>query len=200
MHPRDAVMTEPSRLRAAFSGWNLSWSSTRSNGQGEWWFLGQMALIVAVILVPAWPDPGLFKLPAAGHQALMAMGSLLLVSGLGLATAAFVQLGANLSPLPDPKPGIQLVGSGVYRLCRHPIYLAVLLCATGVTIQRFSVLHLVLLLALAWLLRGKARREEEGLQRRHPQYAQMFQTTAAIAPWIVGLNWSVEEAKRNQHI
>ena len=188
------VRTRGIGIKAALSGWNLSWAGLWRNQQGEWWLLGQGVLILAVIILPGWPQSALADLNLIWRNCLMISGGSLLTGGVVLAVASFLALGDNLSPLPEPKPGIQLVQSGPYRLCRHPLYLAVLICAAGVMLMRQSPLHLALLIALAMTLRGKAKREEQGLVRRHSDYSTLFSGKPAILAWIPGLNWSIEDA------
>ena len=185
-------------MRTAFQGWNLSWSGLRRNTQGEWWFIGQMALILATIFCPSWPQTSAALLAPTLRQALLLAGMVVLITGLVLATSAFLALGDNLSPLPDPKPGIQIVRQGPYQLCRHPMYLAVLVCAAGVLLIRQSALQLVLLLALGVVLRGKAQREERGLTAQHPDYSEVMGQTPAIAAWLPGLNWPLPSAAQSQ--
>ena len=178
---------------AAFKGWNLHWRGLLTNQQGEWWLALQVALILAVMVLPGWPKPAALALSSLHTWPVQVLGSGLLVAGLGLAGGAFFSLGASLSPLPDPKPGSVVVRSGPYRLCRHPMYLAVLICAAGVMVMRLSGVHVVLLIVLALTLRGKARREEKALLARDPAYAEAFQHSWAIAPWIPGLNWPLKQ-------
>ena len=178
---------------AAFKGWNLHWRGFLTNQQGEWWLALQVALILAVTVVPGWPEPAALALSSFNTWPTQVLGSGLLVAGLGLAGGAFFSLGASLSPLPDPKPGSVVVRSGPYQLCRHPMYLAVLICATGVMVMRLSGMHALLLVLLVLTLRGKARREEKALLALDPAYAELFQDSWAIAPWIPGLNWSLKQ-------
>ena len=164
-------------LKAAFQGWNLSWSGFIRNAQGEWWFVAQITLIVAVIVSPAWPLP-LKTTPTSIHQTLVLAGGLIL--------------------LMDPKPGIQIVRQGPYRWCRHPMYLAVLACAFGVLLMRQSPLQVILLICLGLVLRGKAQREERCLVASHPEYATTMGQTPAIAAVIPGLNWRLPDAPSNE--
>jgi protein-S-isoprenylcysteine O-methyltransferase Ste14 len=115
----------------------------------------------------------------------------LLLVGLGLALQAFMRLGPNLTPLPEPMAGAALVTSGAYARCRHPLYQAVLLCSLGVTLALGSLLHLALLAALCGVLGGKARREERALAAVHPDYAAYRACTPAIIPRLPWLDWRV---------
>ena len=63
------------------------------------------------------------------------------------------------------------------------------MASLGVVIATGSLLHLSLLLALAAVLRGKARREEQGLAERHPDYLSYMASTPAIVPRLPGLDW-----------
>ena len=120
---------------------------------------------------------------------LSLIGALLVLAGLTLAVQAFVSLGSSLSPLPEPKEGNQLVSSGAYKRCRHPMYLAVLLCSLGVALGVGSLFHLLLFLLLVLVLGGKARREERILLALHPDYASYRRNTAAIIPNLPWLDW-----------
>jgi protein-S-isoprenylcysteine O-methyltransferase Ste14 len=167
--------------------WGFTWAGWRDNRHGEWWLMAQLALIAADLLLPAWPAP--VALGLAWPAWLVALGWLLLLAGLVLAAQAFWRLGPSLSPLPEPMPGAALVTQGVYGRCRHPLYQALLLAALGQALRLGSPLHLLLLLALAAVLAGKARREERALCRSHPDYPAYRAVTPAIVPWLPGLDW-----------
>ena len=156
--------------------WGLSWGGWLDNRRGEWWLLGQLGLIALDIALPSWP------LAWRAPQVVMVAGGLVLIGGLVLAAVAFVQLGSNLTPLPEPMPNAELKAQGLYGFCRHPLYLAVLVCALGMALIKGGLLHPVLLLALAVLLRGKAQREEQALLRQYPGYAAYQQRVPAFFP------------------
>ena len=156
--------------------WGLSWGGWLDNRRGEWWLLGQLVLIALDIALPAWP------LRWSAPQGLMVVGVVVLIAGLVLAAAAFVQLGSSLTPLPEPMPNAELKAQGLYGFCRHPLYLAVLVCALGMALIKGGVLHPLLLLGLTVLLRGKAKREEQALLRHYPDYGAYQQRVPAFFP------------------
>ena len=156
--------------------WGLSWGGWLDNRRGEWWLLGQLVLIAMDIALPAWP------LRWSSAQGLMVVGVVVLIAGLVLAAVAFVQLGSSLTPLPEPMPNAELKAQGLYGFCRHPLYLAVLVCALGMALIKGGVLHPLLLLGLAVLLRGKAKREEQALLRQYPDYGAYQQRVPAFFP------------------
>ena len=156
--------------------WGLSWGGWLDNRRGEWWLLGQLVLIALDIALPAWP------LRWSSPQGLMVVGVVVLIAGLVLAAAAFVQLGSSLTPLPEPMPKAELKAQGLYGFCRHPLYLAVLVCALGMALIKGGVLHHLLLLGLVVLLRGKAKREEQALLRQYPDYGAYQQRVPAFFP------------------
>ena len=156
--------------------WGLSWGGWLDNRRGEWWLLGQLVLIGLDIALPAWPP--LWRAP----QGVMVVGGLVLIGGLVLAAVAFVQLGSSLTPLPEPIPNAELKAQGLYGFCRHPLYLAVLVCALGMALIKGGVLHPSLLLALAVLLCSKAQREEQALLLKYPEYAAYQQRVPAFFP------------------
>ena len=172
--------------KQAFTGWGLSWDGWLHNRRGEWWLLAQLILIAAH-LAPTWPAPDGFGVQ--WPSPLRLIGLMVLMLGLALALQGFLALGANFSPLPDPKPGAALITEGVYRQCRHPLYRAVLVCSLGVVIALGSGLHLLLLTMLCVLLMGKARREEKALLGILPSYATYRTETPAIVAHCPGLDW-----------
>ena len=178
----------PASGRSLLSRWGLSWGGWLDNRRGEWWLLAQLALIAAHLL-PPWPAPGSWGY--AWPLPLALGGAVLFLLGLVLALQAFLRLGPNLTPLPEPMAGAALVTTGAYARCRHPLYQAILLCSLGVTLALGSLLHLALLLGLCAVLGGKARREERALERVHPDYAAYRVRTPAIIPRCLWLDWRV---------
>ncbi len=178
--------SSPSALRLAFSGWGLSLNGLINNQQGEWWLLAQLILISAHLL-PAWPSPTAigFSWPVP----LTIAGALLFFIGIALVSKAFLRLGPNLSPLPEPKPGAALVTSGAYRNCRHPLYQGLITSSIGVMLFQGSILHLLLLIGLCGLLKGKAQYEEQRLIEIHREYRSYLKNTPAIFPNFPVLDW-----------
>lgn len=168
------------------SRWGFSWQGLRDNRRGEWWLIAQL-LLIAAHLLPATPPP--VALGLVWPPALALLGWATLALGLLLAVQALWKLGPSLTPLPEPMAGAALVTSGAYGRCRHPLYQAILICSFGVALALGSLLHLGLLLTLALVLSGKARREERRLLQLHPDYGSYRASTAAIVPGLPGLDW-----------
>ena len=167
--------------------WGFSRGGWLDNRRGEWWLLAQLLLIALDVLLPSWPAR--WAWPPLLLPWLPFLGLGLLGGGLLLALLAFLHLGESLTPLPEPMPSVPLKQQGLYGFCRHPLYLAVLICSSGMALIRGGLLHPLLLLALAVLLVGKARREEGALLALHPDFEAYRQRTAAIVPWLPGLDW-----------
>jgi protein-S-isoprenylcysteine O-methyltransferase Ste14 len=176
----------PNTLAERLSAWGFSWAGLRDNRHGEWWLIAQMALILAHLL-PATPSPD--SLGLHWPLALRLGGLALFGLGLVLAGQGAVNLGASLSPLPEPMPAAALVTTGAYGRCRHPLYQSLILCSLGVTLALGSALHLALLLGLVVVLGCKARREEARLCSLHPEYSAYRATTPAILPGLPWLDW-----------
>lgn len=157
------------------------------NRRGEWWLAAQL-LLIAALLLPPWPAPLPWGL--SWPLGLRLVGAVLVVLALATAAQAFTALGTSLTPLPEPMPGAALITEGPYRHCRHPLYRSVLLGALGMVVLLGSLLHLLVLLALAAVLGGKARREERALLAAHPHaYPAYRAATPAILPGLPWLDW-----------
>lgn len=170
--PRSASPAEdqPSRVAALLSHWGFSRAGLLDNRRGEWWLIAQLVLLTTLLAPPL---PPLAWVGLSWPWPWRAGGVMLLLLGAVEALLALRQLGTSLTPLPEPLPEGALVTSGPYARCRHPLYRAILLVG----------------LALAGLLGGKARREERSLLRLHPAYADYQRQTAAILPRLPWLDW-----------
>ena len=171
-------------LAALLARWGFTAAGWRDNRRGEWWLLGQI-LLIAALLLPAWPA----ALPLGWPLPLRLLGGALVLAALVGAWRSLRALGAALTPLPEPLRGASLVTDGPYAHCRHPLYRQILVGALGMALLLGSLLHLALLLALALLLGGKARREERGLEVLHTGYPAYRAATPAIVPHLPWLDW-----------
>ena len=112
----------------------------------------------------------------------LAVGLLLMGVGLLLAMKGLLDLGRNLSPLPRPRTGAELVETGVYRWVRHPIYGGLIALALGWALFVASFLTVLLALLLALLFELKSRREEAWLVERYPGYRDYMDRTDRFFP------------------
>lgn len=135
--------------------------------RGGGWVALQFLLlgVLAVVGVRDWGGWG-----TSFPSPLSTIGVLVMSSGAIVAVFAVVGLGPALTALPAPNEGGPLRTDGMYGVVRHPIYLGVLLLATG-----FSLITtpwgLLVTVVLAVVLDLKRRVEERFLDSTYPQYA-----------------------------
>ena len=168
------------------SSWGFTWEGLYTNKKGEWLLLLQIIILIAHIL-PRWPtninlSPNLSKI-------FLSAGLLILALGLILSTKALIDLGPNLSPLAEPKENARLVIKNSYKICRHPIYLSLLILSTGIVLYKLSIIHFILLIFLTIILKKKAIREEKSLIKIYPKYNEYLRDTPAIISLIGYLDW-----------
>ena len=173
-------------LVLAFSNWGFSWGGVLDNRKGEWWLIGQV-LLIAAHLLPAWSP---FKdSEIIWPTWLTIVGTCLLIIGIIKSAKAFISLGPNLSPLPNPKAGSKLVQTGSYKFCRHPLYQGIIISSLGIVISVGSIFHALLSFSLTVLLIKKAKREELLLIHKHLNYKNYLESTPAIIKGIPLLDW-----------
>jgi protein-S-isoprenylcysteine O-methyltransferase Ste14 len=131
-------------------------------------------LLIALIAYPT-------HMPAIGWVSGILFASGLLVFALALWTMK----GPTFTVMPEPKAGGQLVTSGIYGVVRHPMYLAVLLCAISAGLAygvywKWACCGILLL--VLWL---KLQREERMLLQRYAGYAAYSRRTKALLPWLL---------------
>ena len=155
------------------------WKGTR----GEWFVVGQSALFLLLLLGPrTWPGLPVLA-PGPAHVATLA-GVVLLVGGAALGLAGFLCLGRNLTPLPYPRDGGQLVTRGPYRLVRHPIYAGVIAGGFGWALLVHGLLTLVYAALLLVFFDVKSRFEERWLRDKYPAYASYAQRVCKLIPFV----------------
>ncbi|GAB3127503.1 methyltransferase family protein [Glaciibacter psychrotolerans] len=101
---------------------------------------------------------------------VIATSVVLLVAGVLLMCAGAGRLGPAFTATPIPRQNAAIVTTGIYAYVRSPIYLGYLMVGLGLTLVSASFLHIMVWLALLWLLAGKARWEERMLISAHPEY------------------------------
>jgi protein-S-isoprenylcysteine O-methyltransferase Ste14 len=145
--------------------------------RGEGWVVAQFILLTLVFFAPraahaAFPAP-------LRYLGLLALASGALAGGLGARN-----LGRNLSALPEPVRDGEVVQSGMYGIVRHPIYLGLILLATGWSLARSSLAGCILSVLLFFFFDAKARREERWLLERYPGYQAYREQVKRLIPWL----------------
>ena len=109
------------------------------------------------------------------------VSTLLILVGTVAAVFVLSQLGRSFSVMAEAR---RLVTSGVYRIVRHPLYLAEELAVIGIFMQFVSFWTALLLAAqIAFQLR-RMHNEEVILDEIFPEYAAYRQRTARLVPGI----------------
>lgn len=146
---------------------------------GEGWVALQVVLFVLLALAgiasePAWTG--------AAATLTSLLGLALLLGGALLAARGLLDLGRNLTPVPRPRRGAELVETGVYSLVRHPIYGGIIAAAFGWGLIAASPLTLLLALVVGVFFDLKSRREETWLASHYPGYQAYTSRTRRFFP------------------
>ena len=174
------------KIKTIVSKWGFSKQGIFKNSKGEWYLLSQILLIL-LHFIPA--QPKIENIASSINTVLIIIGLLISVKGLIIAIRAFIDLGENLTPLPYPMSKSSLIKNNSYRDVRHPLYKGLLFISLGVCIFSLSLIHLVLLISLAYVLKRKALKEEEMLKVKFPEYKQYIKEVPAIIKNINFLDW-----------
>ena len=145
--------------------------------RGEGWVLLQFALFAIILFVPRIPD---ILLPTW----LRALGGLLLLAGGVCGTWGVIALGKNLTAVPKPIEGGQLVTTGPYAFVRHPIYAGIILGTAGWGLLRSNLLGVVLALAALVFFDLKSRQEERWLTEAYEAYPAYQRKVKKLIPWV----------------
>jgi protein-S-isoprenylcysteine O-methyltransferase Ste14 len=146
-----------------------------------------LLLLGQAIVVSAWIEPRFLLLAIVDGptvEFLRVIGSVLLFLGLIVFVRALLDLGASwrIGIEEDTKPG--LVTSGLYRFCRNPIFLALLIFLTGYTLLLLTPLSLALLLGTYIGVRQQTSAEEDYLRRAYGNYHEYARLVGRFLPGI----------------
>lgn len=148
----------------------------KSATPGIAWVVSQSVLLV--LLVAAGPAFRADTFSTAG----LAVGGILFGSAGALGIAGVVQLGANRTPFPQPRPGAGLVRHGVYAHCRHPLYASLWLAGLSWACLWQNLPTLGVALVQIPFFMAKARAEERFLRKAFPEYASYAQKVKGFIP------------------
>ena len=114
------------------------------------------------------------------------LGLCILIIGLTIAVMGHVALKRFYSPTLVTKVGHQLIQQGIYRYCRHPIYLgSLLLVVCGVPVYSSSPNGLLVLSGLIPVFLFRIKMEETLLiQEFGDEYLKYRQDTKMLVPFI----------------
>lgn len=144
------------------------------------WVLGQFLLFALVLASPYFlSDLGVWH--GIGHTVA---GVAFIVLGLMLLTAGSLNLGADLTPMPQPREKGELHTTGIYGVVRHPIYSGLTLAILGYCLILPSILEVVIAGVVAYFFDRKASREEARLLARFEGYAEYRRRTSKLIPWL----------------
>lgn len=102
-------------------------------------------------------------------------GAILALIGLGLMLWSARSLGRNLTALPEPVTGGDLVMAGAYRWVRHPMYTGVICLFLGVSDAFDAPAALILSALLVGFFSMKSRYEERQLRISYPAYGSYLE-------------------------
>ncbi len=168
------------------SKWGFSKQGLFNNSKGEWYLFSQIVLIL-LHLIPPYPE--IKQIPFSIHTLCIILGLGISILGLFIVIKALIDLGENLTPLPYPMNESSLIENNSYKIVRHPIYKGLLYISLGIFIFSLSLIHLSLLILLAYILKIKALKEEERLKIKFPEYKNYINKVPAIIKKLKYLDW-----------
>jgi len=125
--------------------------------------LGALAAIPALGVITGWPLT--WPTPMSG-----AVGGLVVLAGFVIDYRAGKTLGRQLTPMPTPTVGAQLIERGIFGRVRHPVYLGLLLIVLGWWLMWLTPPTFAAVVGVAVFFDAKSAREEELLIERFPGY------------------------------
>lgn len=146
-----------------------------------------LLLLGQAVVAVGWPQALRPVVPASSDPArwLHWIGAALMLGGIVLLVAAQLDLGASWRIGIDEEARPGLVDGGLYRLCRNPIFLGLLIAITGYTALLPTPLSLILLAGQFLGMRLQIAAEEAYLLRTYGDaYRAYAQRVGRLLPWL----------------
>ena len=173
-------------IKTILSRWGFSKQGLFQNKKGEWYLFSQILLIL-LHFIP--PYPKIQNISFSINIFFVIIGLAISIQGIIIVIKALIDLGDNLTPLPYPMNESSLIKNNSYKNNRHPLYKGILFISLGICIFSLSLIHLFLLISLAYILKIKALKEEEKLKIKFPEYEKYMEDVPAIIKSIKYLDW-----------
>ncbi|WP_159449193.1 isoprenylcysteine carboxylmethyltransferase family protein [Demequina sp. NBRC 110055] len=143
---------------------------------GRWGMVAVQGLMFLAVAVTA-------LLPAPGPDFPQSLWVSLVLVVVGSAGVLWTgrSLGGSLTPSPVPN-GVGLVGSGLYRWVRHPMYTALVIICLGVAVGSGNWTCYLAVAALDVFFEIKTRAEERYLRVAYPGYDAYAARTGKFLP------------------
>ena len=173
-------------IKHIFLRWGFSKKGIFNNAKGEWYLFAQIFILI-LHLLPSYPK--IINIPFSINILIIIAGLAFSSKGLIIVIMGLRDLGNNLTPLPYPINESIFIKKNSYKNTRHPIYKGILFISFGISVLSLSLMHLFLFISLAYILKSKARREEERLIIKFPEYKKYIGEVPAIIKGIKYLDW-----------
>ena len=120
---------------------------------------------------------------AAKHPSLATIfGAILFAASIFILIIAVKELRPSLTALPEPKVDAPLITTGIYGMIRHPMYLAVIMMAIGMSLVHWSMAAAIETVLLVMVLGFKLRYEDLLLHEKWPDAHDYQKSTGAVIP------------------
>ncbi|MGL5082350.1 MAG: methyltransferase family protein [Microcoleaceae cyanobacterium] len=169
-------------MNKLLENWGFSPEGWKTGQRGEYLVLLQGMLLIGFVLLPVYALPGVSSLSTFWRTAFWVMAGILGVISCGVIGKGVMDLGQSLTPLPYPKQDGELVQTGAYGVVRHPLYSGLILAALGWAIFQLSVSHFLGTIVLFVFFDFKARREEQWLLEKYPDYSDYRNRVKKLLP------------------
>ncbi len=110
------------------------------------------------------------------------LGEVLLLLGLIILVVAGITLRSALTAVPEPKADAPFITTGIYKRVRHPMYLGLILLATGISCIRWSAFAAYETVVLTLVLISKYRYEDGLLLAKWPEAISYQVRVGALLP------------------